>query len=108
MTRGEMYWRDVRLERERIERTVSSTCVYITSDMDDEITGFKSGVTVQAIPEIAARCIVSRTHRVATDAEIAQFHADQKRRQAELEAAARKGEIKVPLTLATKKVLGRD
>jgi len=83
------FWRNVNeLEPTLIE---IDGCIYLTSETThpnpnvsrEEWVG---GVVVQAPRKLAAQCIVSRTHRVSTSAEIDQFKKGQKER-AEASAA---------------------
>jgi hypothetical protein len=56
--------------------------IFITS-LDRPLDGITGGATSGVTVEIAARRLVESSHRLATEEEIAKFHADQKARDRE-------------------------
>lgn len=52
---------------------------YLTS-IEDPLTGQVGGKVCGASREVAAECIVKRSHRLSTEEEILQFHAEIKER----------------------------
>ena len=83
--------------------TSSDRAVFIIS-VDRPLEGINGGSTCAATVEIAARRIVEATHRLATEEEIANFHADQRKRErlcAEIEHRKREADGKTV-------IMGRD
>jgi hypothetical protein len=90
MFNSQEYWRAVLLQQAEIEKNHTGGSVWITS-LSDPARGQVGGAVCDTSLRlgtdrygVAAKAIVDRTHRLATPAEIEQFHEEQKRRDAAL------------------------
>ena len=101
MTRHEMYMRAVREEEAKLETEVA---IITLPDPLLPPSEWKAGVVCMAPRRLAAERIVQRSHRLATDAELAQMKAEQKKREdqcAAIESAQqRKSSLSVSLALS--------
>ena len=74
------YWGFVRGKADELSRTSANGVVYITS-LEDTLRGLVGGRVCEASPQIAARCLIDRTHRQATAEEIETCLAERAKRE---------------------------
>jgi hypothetical protein len=82
------YWRQVRAAGEEIMAS-GQRSAFITSLDAPFLAEWRPGVVSEASAELAGKCLVDRTHRLATPEEIEAFVAEQKRREEFCAATAR-------------------
>ena len=75
------YWRRVKEAGNRLIAD-GQWAVFLTSIDAPNREDWRAGVVVEAVAELAGKLIVDGTHRLSTPEEIAQFRADQQRREA--------------------------
>ncbi len=86
------YWAAVKEAR----ASIAEDWPYLTS-IEDDMTGAVGGVVCQASRQDAGELLVKRTHRLATEAEVAAYKEDEAQRRKEILEAERQRRMLVLL-----------
>jgi hypothetical protein len=89
-----VYWKFVKDESSKITAAFPDGFAHITSK-EDMLRGLVGGKVCEALPALAAKCIVDNTHRLSTDAEIETFKAERLKREQDLAQKEMNARMKV-------------